>query len=62
MKVEGPIAFEMTGVAAALVAPLSEARISVFVMSTFDTDYLLVKTASIAAAIDALRRAGHDID
>ena len=37
--------FSMVGVLASLVGPLAEAGISVFAVSTFDTDYLLVKTA-----------------
>src|SRR5436190_539319 len=45
--VEGPIPFEMTGIAAALIAPLAEARISVFLIATFDTDYVLVKSEQL---------------
>jgi uncharacterized protein len=61
MKVEGPIPFEMTGVAAALVAPLAAAKISVFLLATFDTDYLLLKEEVLDAATGILRGAGHDI-
>ncbi len=61
MRVEGPIPFELTGVAAALVAPLAAARISVFLLATFDTDYLLLKEEVFGAAIAILRDAGHDI-
>jgi uncharacterized protein len=61
LKVEGPIPFEMTGVAAALVAPLAEARISVFLLATFDTDYLLLKEEVFARGVEILRAAGHDI-
>ena len=43
LRIEGPIPFEMVGVAAALLSPLAEAGISIFLVSTFDTDYLLVK-------------------
>jgi hypothetical protein len=60
-QVEGPIPFEVTGVAAALVGPLAEARISVFPIATFDTDYLLVKEEAFANAVAVLRRAGHDV-
>lgn len=59
--VEGPIPFEMTGVAAGLLTPLAEAQVSVFVISTFDTDYLLVKEAAIESASAALRHAGHEV-
>jgi hypothetical protein len=61
LMVEGPLPFEMTGVAAALVAPLAEARISVFLIATFDTDYVLVKSDVFARAVEILREAGHDV-
>lgn len=54
--------FSMIGVVASLVTPLAEAGISVFVVSTFDTDYLLVKADDLARATAALRAAGHDVD
>ena len=60
LKVAGPIPFEMTGVAAALVAPLAEARISVFLLATFDTDYLLLKEEVFEAAVAILHGAGHE--
>ena len=47
------------GVLASIVTPLAEAGISVFAISTFDTDYVLVKTAKLADALEALARAGH---
>jgi len=58
LEVGGPIPFETTGVAAALTAPLAAAAISVFLISTFDTDYLLVKDARVDEAMAALRAAG----
>jgi hypothetical protein len=61
LQVVGPIPFETTGVAAALVTPLAAAGISVFLIATFDTDYLLVKNDAFARAIDILREAGHDV-
>jgi hypothetical protein len=61
VKVQGPIPFEVTGVAAALVAPLADARISVFLLATYDTDYLLLKEESFARAVEALRAAGHEV-
>jgi uncharacterized protein len=60
-KLHGPIPFQMIGIAAALVNPLAEAKISVFLISTFDTDYLLVKRERLTKAADVLRRAGHDV-
>ncbi|HET8773035.1 MAG TPA: ACT domain-containing protein [Thermoanaerobaculia bacterium] len=61
LKLEGPIPFEMTGVAAALLAPLAKAQISIFLISTYDTDYLLLKSESFAHAVDVLRGAGYAI-
>lgn len=62
LKVNGPIPFEVTGVAAALVAPLAEARISVFLLATFDTDYLLLKEEVFERVVAILRDAGHEIN
>jgi uncharacterized protein len=61
LKVHGPLDFSMTGVMASLAAPLAEAGISMFAISTFDTDYLLVKQDKLDAAILSLTRAGHSI-
>jgi hypothetical protein len=61
VQVAGPILFSTVGVLASLVQPLAEAGISVFAVSTFDTDYLLVKAADLARTIDAWRRCGHTV-
>jgi hypothetical protein len=61
LRVAGTIPFAAVGVFAALTAPLAEAGISIFALSTFDTDYLLVKEHDLAAAVDALRRQGHRV-
>lgn len=61
VRVRGPLDFGMTGVVAALVQPLAEARIPVFVLSTYDTDYLLVPSRHLDAALDALAAAGHTV-
>lgn len=61
MKVHGPFVLSEIGVVASLAAPLAEAKISLFVVSTFDTDYLLVASETVPAAIAALERAGHTV-
>jgi hypothetical protein len=61
LKVAGPFALSEVGVLAALAAPLAEAGVSLFVISTFDTDYLLVTEKQLHAAIAALTDAGHRI-
>ena len=62
LKVEGPLAFEMTGVLAALSTPLAKAEIPIFVVSTYDTDYLLVNVDDLDRASSTLREAGHVVD
>lgn len=61
LKVAGPIAFEIVGVAAALVSPLAAAGISVLPIATYETDYLLVKEASLGRALAVLADAGHEL-
>ncbi len=61
LKVHGPFVLSEIGVLASLAAPLAEAKISLFAVSTFDTDYLLVASETLPAAIAALERAGHTI-
>jgi len=56
---DGPIPFETVGVAAEFTRILAAQNVSVFVISTFDTDYILVKDAAKAA--QALRDAGHEV-
>ena len=61
LRVEGPLAFEMTGVLAELSAPLARAEIPIFVVSTYDTDYLLVKLTDLERASSTLRNEGHTV-
>ena len=51
----------MTGVLTGLTEPLAEAGISIFALSTYDTDYLLVRDRDIASAVAVLRAAGHSV-
>jgi uncharacterized protein len=62
MSLEGPIPFETTGVLAALASALGAAGISIFAVSTFDTDYLLVRGADAVRAEAALVTAGFRFD
>jgi hypothetical protein len=61
LRVAGKMPFTVVGVLASLTAPLADAGISVFAISTFDTDHLLVKAEDLERAIDVLRRQGHSI-
>jgi hypothetical protein len=54
LKVRGPLPLSEIGVIAALSAPLAEAGIAVFVISAFDTDYLLVKETDLSKAVRVL--------
>jgi uncharacterized protein len=60
-KVRGPLALGEVGVLAAIATPLAGARISIFVVSTFDTDYVLVNSDKVRGAINALEEAGHKV-
>ena len=62
LKVKGPLPFEMTGVLAGLSAPLARADISIFVVSTYDTDYLLVRSTDLDRVCLALRAEGHTLN
>jgi hypothetical protein len=59
LKLEGPFPFAMTGVLASFIQPLAEAGIPIFAISTFDTDYVLIKEENRKSALTALGAAGH---
>ncbi|MCK9356567.1 MAG: ACT domain-containing protein [Dehalococcoidia bacterium] len=61
LMVEGPLDFSLTGVLASLTGPLAREGISVFALSTYDTDYLLVKQEQCEKALQALRAAGYHV-
>lgn len=60
-RVLGPLDFSLVGVLASLLSPLAEAQVSVFAVSTHDTDYVLVREGDLEKAGLALAGAGHDI-
>ena len=51
----------MTGVLESILQPLAQAEISIFAVSTYDTDYVLIQRERIAAAVEELRKAGHEL-
>ena len=59
LKVGGPLDFSLTGILSSLTIPLAQAGISVLTISTFDTDYLLVKEAQVDRAVQKLSQVGH---
>jgi len=60
IHLHGPFPFQMTGVLAAILNPLAAANIGIFAVSTFDTDYILIKSDEVQAAEQALSAAGHE--
>ena len=61
LAVRGPLGFDLVGILAALAAPLAAASVSIFAVSTHDTDYLFVRNADLDRAVIALRAAGHEV-
>lgn len=59
IKIEGPLDFALIGILASLSTTLADQRVSIFAVSTFDTDYLMVKEKEQKKAVKALRDAGH---
>ena len=61
LKLHGPFPLDAIGVLASVAKPLAEAAISLFAVSTFETDYILVKRTHVKQAIAALTLAGHTL-
>ena len=53
-KVEGPLDFSLTGIVSSISAVLADNKISIFVVSTFDTDYILVQEKNLAKTKEVL--------
>jgi len=62
LKVIGPLDFSLTGILAGIADALEKAKISIFAISTYDTDYILIRSENVRAAIDALSTAGYIIE
>ena len=58
LQIQGPLDFSLVGVLAGILTPLSEAGVSIFALSTYDTDYILVKESALERAVDALNQSG----
>ena len=61
-RVAGQMDFGLTGVLAGLATMLAQASVSIFALSTFDTDYILVKKENLSKALEALASAGHEVE
>lgn len=62
LKVNGPLDFTCVGILASLSVPLSKAGVSIFAVSTYDTDYLLVKEKDLERTILVLNQEGHIVE
>jgi len=62
LKVDGPLDLAATGVLASLTNPLAQEGISIFAVSTYDTDYLLVKEENLEKAVQILSQNGYQIE
>jgi len=62
LRVVGTLDFSLVGVVLGIAQPLADAGVAIFVISTFDTDYVLLKQESLELALAALRAAGHSIE
>src|SRR5699024_6290295 len=61
LTVQGPLAFTLTGILAAVSSELAAAGVTLFSLSTFDTDHVLVKAVDLDRAVAALHAAGHEV-
>jgi len=61
LKLEGTFEFSEVGVLASVTVPLAEAGVGIFAVSTYDTDYVLVKEEQLESAVAALRGRGHEV-
>jgi hypothetical protein len=61
LHVHGSFSFDLTGILNSLTTPLAEAGVGIFALSTFETDYVLVKEINLQRAIEVLKKAGHKV-
>jgi hypothetical protein len=61
LAVVGPLDFGLTGILLSIAQPLAEAGVSIFAVSTYDTDYILVKADALPVAVAALSASGHRV-
>jgi hypothetical protein len=61
LRIDSKITFELTGIVASIAVPLADAGISIFAVSSFDTDYFLISHREIEQAIMMLESAGHKV-
>ena len=62
IKVKGPLDFNLTGIFAGISDILAQANISIFAISTFDTDYILVRSKDLSSTRNKLRKADYKFE
>lgn len=60
-KIEGPFDFALTGILVSVAKPLNDAGVSILALSTYDTDYVMVKAKDADTAVKTLTSAGHTV-
>lgn len=61
LRVAGRLDFSLSGVLASIAGPLAAAKLSIFAVSTYDTDYVLLREQTLRSAVECLRAAGHEV-
>lgn len=61
LKLQGPFEFSLTGILLSVLEPLAKVNVGIFALSTFNTDYVLVKAQHLEKAMVALEAAGHSV-
>ncbi len=61
LRVRGQLPQNLVGILLSIAQPLADAGLAIFAISTYDTDYVLVKLRDLPAALNALRAAGHQV-
>jgi len=61
-KVKGPLDFALTGILASIADPLAQAKIPIFAISTYNTDYILIKQHFQEKGTEALKKAGFSLE
>lgn len=61
LKIQGPLDFSLVGILSDISSTLAKGEVSIFVISTYNTDYILVKSKDLDKAVDLLKSAGHSV-
>lgn len=62
IKIKGPLDFSLTGIIARISGILFENNIPIFTISTFNTDYIMIKQKDLTSGLNALQREGYILE